>query len=192
MIWVDWVILAIIGVSALISLLRGFVREALSLAGWIGAFFVAKAFYEPFAELLVDHIPTNSIRLGVAWVGLFVITLVCAGILNYMIGKMIDKVGLSGMDRLLGMFFGAARGVLICALLVLGLKQFTPVPKDEWWGQSSLIPHMEIVAEWFYDQLEDVYPDLKEGEEDDGNPITIDEQVILEQTILNTLDSEQN
>ena len=173
MIWVDWVILAIFGISALISLLRGFVREALSLAGWVVAFFVAKAFYEPFAELLVDHIETNSLRLGVAWVSIFVVTLVIAGIINYMVGRMVDAAGLSGTDRLLGMIFGALRGVLIVALIVLGLKQFTPVPKDEWWGQSSLLPHMEMVAEWFYEQLGEVVPQLKE----DPEPSTeIDEQ----------------
>lgn len=167
MIWVDWVILAIIGVSALISLLRGFVREALSLAGWIAAFFLAKFFYEPLSELLVDHIETNSIRLGVSWAAIFIATLVVAGIINYLIGRMVDAAGMSGMDRLLGMFFGALRGVLIVALLVLGLKQFTPVPKDKWWGESSLIPHMEIVAAWFYEKLGDVVPELEDEKEPD-------------------------
>lgn len=161
MIWVDWVILAIIGVSALISLLRGFVREALSLAGWIAAFFLAKMFYEPVSELLVDHIETNSIRLGVSWVAIFVATLVVAGILNYLVGRMVDAAGMSGTDRFLGMFFGGLRGVLIVALIVLALKQFTPVPKDKWWDQSSLLPHMEIVAAWFYEKLGDVMPEMK-------------------------------
>lgn len=167
MIWVDWVILAIIGVSALISLLRGFVREALSLAGWVAAFFIAKMFYEPLAELLVDHIETNSIRLGVAWLSIFVATLIVAGIINYTVGRMVDAAGMSGTDRFLGMFFGALRGVLIVALLVLGLKQFTPVPKDKWWGESSLIPHMEVVAAWFYEKLGQVVPELKGDNPDD-------------------------
>lgn len=164
MIWVDWVILAIIGVSALISLMRGFVREALSLAGWIAAFLLAKFFYEPLSELLVEHIETNSIRLGVSWLAIFVATLVAAGVINYTVGRMVDAAGLSGTDRLLGMFFGAMRGVLIVALIVLGLKQFTPVPKDKWWGESSLIPHMEIVATWFYEKLGEVVPELKDDE----------------------------
>lgn len=175
MIWVDWVILAIIGVSALISLLRGFVREALSLAGWIAAFFLAKMFYEPLSELLVDHIDTNSIRLGVSWVAIFVATLIVAGIINYMVGRMVDAAGMSGTDRFLGMFFGALRGVLIVALIVLGLKQFTPVPKDKWWDQSSLIPHMEIVATWFYEKLGEVVPELKDdNNKTEGEEPTLD------------------
>lgn len=104
---------------------------------------------------------------------LFVVTLVIAGIINYMVGRMVDAAGLSGTDRLLGMIFGALRGVLIVALIVLGLKQFTPVPEDEWWGQSSLLPQMEMVAEWFYEQLGEVVPQLKEGAEP---PTEIDEQ----------------
>lgn len=173
MIWVDWVILAIIGVSALISLLRGFVREALSLAGWIAAFFLAKLFYEPLSELLVDHIETNSIRLGVSWVAIFVATLVIAGLINYTVGRMVDAAGMSGTDRLLGMFFGALRGVLIVALLVLGLKQFTPVPKDKWWGEAELIPHMEMVATWFYEKLGQVVPGLKSDSDTEQSKDTI-------------------
>lgn len=166
MIWVDWAILAIIGLSALISIMRGFVREALSLAGWIAAYLLAKAFYVPASELLVDQIDTNSLRLGVAWVSIFVLTLLIAGVINYAIGKMIDKSGLSGTDRFLGMGFGALRGILIVALIVLGLKQFTPVPKDDWWQKSSLIPHMTMVAEWSYDKLGEVVdvPELKMDE----------------------------
>ncbi len=185
MIWVDWAILAIIGLSALISIMRGFVREALSLAGWIAAFLLAKTFYEPVAEMLVDHIDTNSIRLGVAWVSIFVITLFLAGVVNYIIGKMIDKAGLSGTDRFLGMGFGALRGVLIVALIVLGLKQFTPVPKDEWWGQSALIPHMELVAEWFYDKLGEVVdvPELKDSESEQNTLETTLETKIQEAVI---------
>lgn len=159
LLWVDWVILGIIGVSALISLFRGFVREALSLAGWIAAFLVARGFYEAFAVLLESHIPTTSIRLAVAWAILFVITLLLAGLVNYLAGRMIAKAGMSGTDRMLGMIFGAARGVLVVALLVLGLRQFTPVPQDDWWQESSLLPHMEIISDWFYDQIYQVLPD---------------------------------
>ncbi|WP_251359768.1 CvpA family protein [Kangiella sp. TOML190] len=179
MVWVDWAILAIIGLSALISLMRGFVREALSLAGWIAAFLLAKTFYEPVAQMLVEHIETNSLRLGVAWVSIFIITLFIAGVINYMIGKMIDKAGLSGTDRFLGMGFGALRGVLIVALIILGLRQFTPVPKDDWWGESKLIPHMEVVAEWFYDKLGDVV-DIPELEKNQSNKSPEDQPMPLD------------
>jgi len=156
--WIDWAILIVIGISAGISLLRGFVREALSLAGWILAFFVAKGFYSDFSQLLVEYIETPSLRFGVAWATLFLVTLTVSGLVNYIIGQLVEKAGLSGMDRIMGMAFGALRGVLIVAVAVIALRTFTPVEQDPWWRQSQLIPHVEIIGNWFYDHLKDSIP----------------------------------
>ena len=156
--WVDWAILVVIGLSAGISLIRGFVREALSLAGWILAFFVAKGFYQDLSILFVDHIDTPSLRLGVAWGTLFVATLTISGLVNYIIGQLVEKAGLSGMDRIMGMVFGALRGVLVVSLVVISLRSFTPVSQDSWWRGSQLIPHVEIVGNWFYENLKDSIP----------------------------------
>lgn len=159
--WVDWAILIIIGISAGISLLRGFVREALSLGGWVLAFFVAKGFYQDFSKLLVDHIETPSLQYGVAWGALFIITLTVCGLVNYLIGRFIEKAGLSGMDRIMGMAFGTLRGVLIVAVAVIALRSFTPVEEDPWWKKSQLIPHVEIIGNWFYDHLKESLPEVK-------------------------------
>ncbi|TQV77474.1 CvpA family protein [Aliikangiella marina] len=158
--WIDWAILIVIGISAGISLLRGFVREALSLAGWILAFFVAKGFYADFSTLLVDYIETPSLRFGVAWATLFLLTLTVSGLINYVIGRLVEKAGLSGMDRIMGMAFGALRGVLVVALAIITLRTFTPVEQDNWWRQSQLIPHVEIIGKWFYDHLKDSIPEV--------------------------------
>ncbi len=158
--WIDWAILIVIGLSAGISLMRGFVREALSLAGWIIAFFVAKGFYLEVSELLTNQIETPSLRFGVAWAGLFIITLTIAGLINYLISRIVDKAGLSGMDRIMGMVFGALRGVLLVAVATMGLRTFTPVAKDPWWVKSQFIPHVEIIGSWFYDHLKDSIPDI--------------------------------
>ncbi|TQV87337.1 CvpA family protein [Aliikangiella coralliicola] len=167
--WVDWAILIVIGLSAGISLMRGFVREALSLAGWVIAFFVAKGFYQDFSVLLNDHIETPSLRYAVAWASLFIITLTATGLVNYIIGQLVEKAGLSGMDRIMGMAFGALRGVLVVSLVVIGLRVFTPVEQDPWWRQSQLIPHVEIIGNWFYDHFKDsipkVNPELPFGNE---------------------------
>jgi membrane protein required for colicin V production len=156
--WIDWAILIIIAISSGISLMRGFVREALSLAGWVLAFFVAKGFYVEFSSLLTNHIETPSLRLGVAWGGLFIITLTACGLLNYIISRLVESAGLSGMDRIMGMTFGALRGVLIAAVIVIGLQTFTPVEEDPWWRQSQLIPHVSYIGDWFYDHLKDSIP----------------------------------
>lgn len=156
--WIDWAILIVIGLSAGISLLRGFVREALSLAGWILAFFVAKGFYQEFSSLLESSIETPSLRYAVSWAALFVLTLTVSGLINYILSQLIEKAGLSGMDRIMGMAFGALRGVLLVSVAVLLLREFTPVEHDKWWIKSELIPHVEILGNWFYDQVDEVLP----------------------------------
>jgi membrane protein required for colicin V production len=158
--WIDWAILIVIGLSAGMSLLRGFVREALSLAGWILAFFVAKGFYQEFSTLLQTYIETPSLRYAVAWASLFILTLTISGLINYLLGQLIEKAGLSGMDRIMGMAFGALRGVLLASVAVILMREFTPVQQDKWWTQSQLVPHVEKLGGWFYEQASTVMPQV--------------------------------
>ena len=145
--WVDWAIIAIIVVSALISLTRGFVKEALSLVTWILAGLVAWLFGGALAELLAPYIDTPSLRVIAACSILFILTLLLGGLINYLIGQLVIATGLSGTDRFLGMVFGAARGGLLVVVIV-GLLSLAPVDGDTWWRESVLIPHFLLVADW--------------------------------------------
>jgi membrane protein required for colicin V production len=147
MTWVDYTILAVIGLSALISLVRGFVREALSLAGWILAFWVALTFTRELADLLPLSISVPSARLAVGFLLLFVCALLLTALVNFLAVQLVEKTGLSGTDRLLGAGFGIARGAVIIAILVL-LAGFTAVPRDPWWRSSALVPHFQQLALW--------------------------------------------
>jgi len=145
--WVDWSIIAVIAVSGLISLKRGFVKEALSLLIWIVAGVIAWMFGGALAEHLVDFIETPSARVIAACVILFVATLLVGALINFLVGELVRVTGLSGTDRLLGMVFGAARGGLLVVVLV-GLLSLAPVQQDAWWRESSLLPHFLMVADW--------------------------------------------
>ena len=146
MIWIDYIILGIIGVSTIISLIRGFVREAMSLVVWVLAFWVAWTFFRELAvELEMFSVP--SVRLGVAFAILFLATLIIGALINYLVGQLVDKTGLSGTDRLIGMLFGAARGALLVAVLVL-LAGLTPFPEDPWWQESQLVGYFQELATW--------------------------------------------
>jgi len=145
--WVDWAIVAIIGVSALISIKRGFVKEALSLVVWIVAGVVAWLFGGAVAQHLTNFIDIPSARVIAACALLFVATLLVGGLVSFLIGELIRVTGLSGTDRFLGMFFGAARGALLVVVLV-GLLSLAPVQQDIWWQQSTLLPHFLMVADW--------------------------------------------
>jgi membrane protein required for colicin V production len=145
--WVDYAILAIIGISVLISLWRGFTKEALSLAGWIIAAWVALTFADQLQVLLEPHIQVPSLRLIVAFAILFIATLFLAGFINYLAVQVIKKTGLSGTDRMVGIFFGVARGCVVVAVLVL-MAGMTPLPQDPWWGQSQMMHYFQDMAVW--------------------------------------------
>lgn len=152
----DWAIIGIFLLSCFIGLIRGFVREALSLVIWVAAVLVAKVFGGQFETLLVNQIETPSIRLMTAYAVLFVATLLLGAMLSYVIGALVRVTGLSGTDRLFGMVFGAARAFIVVMALVILLPGFLPVNYDEWWQQAQLIPHFLACEEWVlsvYDQI---------------------------------------
>jgi len=144
---VDWAIIAIVAISALISLKRGFVKEALSLLTWIIAGVVAWMFGGSLAQYLVNYIETPSARVIAGCTILFVATLLVGAMVNFLIGELIRVTGLSGTDRFLGMVFGAARGGLLVVVAV-GLLSLGPVQQDQWWQQSRLLPQFVMVADW--------------------------------------------
>ena len=144
---VDWAILGIVVISALISLKRGFVKEALSLVTWIIAGVVAWMFGAGLSVYLVNYIETPSFRVIAACTILFVATLLVGAMINFLIGELIRVTGLSGTDRFLGMVFGAARGGLLVVVAV-GLLSLGPVQQDQWWQQSKLLPQFVMVADW--------------------------------------------
>ena len=145
--WVDWAIIAIIAISSLISLKRGFVKEALSLVTWIIAGMVAWMFGGALSQHLTDFIEMPSARVIAGCAILFVATLLVGALVNFLIGELVRVTGLSGTDRFLGMVFGGARGALLVVVLT-GLLSLAPVQQDPWWQQSSLLPHFLMVADW--------------------------------------------
>jgi len=152
LIWIDYVIIVIIVLSSLISLMRGFMREALSLAAWIVAFWVSWTFFRELAAYFEQWINVPSMRLGVAFLLLLVATLILGGLVNYLVGQLVEKTGLTGTDRMVGVFFGLARGALLVGIAVL-LAGLTPIPSDPWWHESVLIGYFQDLAIWLRDLL---------------------------------------
>lgn len=152
--YIDLIIIGIIAFSVIISLLRGFVREVMSLATWIIAFWVARHFY-PYLATYLTQIGNSDLRDATAMAILFVVTLIVGAIVNYVIGQLVDKTGLTGTDRLLGACFGLLRGVLIIAALLFFVDIFTNFSQSEWWKESKLIPHFGFIVEWFFQQLQE-------------------------------------
>ena len=150
--WIDVVIISLIVLSAILSLFRGFVKEALALITWLVALWVAMAFYEELAVWLSQWIAAPSAQKVTAFGVLFICVLLLGAIVNYLAGKLVDKTGLTGTDKLLGVIFGVARGAAIVAILVL-LAGLTPVPQDSWWQDSQFLGYFEDLALWMRDFL---------------------------------------
>lgn len=146
--WADWVILSILVVSSLISLKRGFVKEALSLANWFLAFFIAMTFRAVLSTLIEPYIAAPSLREMVAFASLFALTLIVGAMVNNLIVEVVRITGLGGTDRTIGMVFGLLRGfILIMAILIL-VPPIVPIDQDGWWQQSLLIPELLKFEGW--------------------------------------------
>lgn len=149
-------IVIILAISGLISLIRGFIKETMSLVIWVTAFVVAMTFSETASVLLVNFIELASLRQLAAWGGLFVGTLLLGAIVNFLLGKLVTSTGLGGTDRTLGLVFGVFRGLLVVLTLVTALPKAIPVEQDPWWQESTLIPVFQTFEDWGREAATDV------------------------------------
>ncbi|MGR9114345.1 MAG: CvpA family protein [Gammaproteobacteria bacterium] len=152
MIWIDYAILGLISISMVIGLIRGFVKEAFSLAMWVVAIWVGLNFSREFSTFLTSMISLPSARIAAAFAILFFITLILGSLIGFLLGELVKKTGLTGSDRFAGMLFGIVRGMVVVAICVM-LAGLTPIPEDSWWKESVLIPPFQTLAVWLRDQI---------------------------------------
>jgi membrane protein required for colicin V production len=147
----DWVIVTVVGLSMLTSLVRGFIREALSLAGWVLGFVVAMVFADRFAYLLSGAIADVTGRYVVAFALLFALTMIAVALFGKLLRALVEFAGLGALDRVLGMAFGFARGVFVLLAAVVMLRAVLELDRFEWWQGSVLLPHLLLLESWFRD-----------------------------------------
>jgi len=156
---IDIGVLAIIAVSTVVSLIRGFFTEAVSLLTWIAALVISTLYAHQFGSLFRVQIEHDLARGVLAWMILFIGTMIIGGLINYLFSKLRSGIQLGAMDRIVGLFFGLSRGILIVALIVLAahLDFFTSLRDSEIWHESRALPYLVRVAELLHSVLpEDV------------------------------------
>jgi membrane protein required for colicin V production len=158
LIWIDYTILGMILISAIIGLFRGFVKEAFSLVIWVIAIWIGLNFSREFSMFLNTMIDYPSIRIALSFAVLFFLTLLIGAVVSYLLSELVKKTGLTGTDRFAGMIFGIARGFVLTAIMIM-LAGLTPLPEDPWWKESSLIPPFQSLAVW----LREVIPSSMAG-----------------------------
>ena len=120
----DGIIVAVLVISGLLAYFRGFVKEILSVAGWIGAALVALygfPYARPFARELIGHDFGADIATGA---GLFVVTLMVLTVISHSIARGVRESSVGGLDKSLGFVFGLVRGAVLVCLIYIGASWF--------------------------------------------------------------------
>jgi membrane protein required for colicin V production len=133
--WLDYAVLGVTLLSIAWGLWRGLVREVISLAGWVIAFLAANLFAAPLAEVLPQSIPQPELRVIIAFIAIFVVTLTLATLAAVLLSRALKAVGLAGLDRTLGGLFGLARAALIVLAFAL-VAGLTSLPRQSAWKAS--------------------------------------------------------
>ena len=141
----DYTVLLIIGISIVVSMMRGAVREVLAIIGWLAAIYVAKTYATQLIPLLPADIPTEALKILAAHVIVFLGVLLVASLLTIALSSLIRKIGLNWLNRGIGAVFGFARGLLIVCVLVF-LAGLTSLPKDARWTNAMFSSPLEALV----------------------------------------------
>jgi membrane protein required for colicin V production len=141
----DYAALVVIALSVLISVVRGAVREVMSIASWVASVCLAVYLAPAAATLLPARLASPSLRLGAAFVVILLLGLLLFALVALGMSRLLRKSGLSATDRALGAFFGLARALVILVVLTL-LAGLTTLPRERAWREAMLSPPLEALA----------------------------------------------
>jgi len=145
--YIDITILVIILITALIGFMRGFFWMAIFLTTWAAAILLAYTYKEQLAPILPFKLENDAMQTGLAFLIIFIGTLIAGAIINYLFSKAVSAIGLGTFDRILGMGLGTVLGALGVTLTTM-LLSFTELPTQDQWNKSKFIPKFKEAAEW--------------------------------------------
>jgi membrane protein required for colicin V production len=144
---IDILIAVVLAISVVIGVVRGFVKEAISITALLLAIWAALTFGPSVGEISESWISSKDLQTWFGRIVVFTLILALGGLLGWGISKLVRLSVLSGIDRLVGGIFGAARGILFVAVFILA-GEYAGFSNDSWWNKSRLIPHFKVVADW--------------------------------------------
>ena len=144
---IDFSIVGVLLVSCVISLLRGFVKEVVSLASWVLAFAISTSYAEKGQQVFVGTIHNPTVRFGLSLVLIFILVLLIGAIINKLLGLVITKTGLGPFDKIIGLFFGFSRGVLLVCTVIF-FAMMSNIENSMVWKRSELLPNFISVIDW--------------------------------------------
>ena len=144
MTWFDYAVFAIVGLSVLLAVLRGVVREIAALAGWVAALILSGLFAQQLAQWLPAAL-SPMLRAVIAYLVIFLGVLLLSGLAGVLLAKLFRAAGLGFTDRAVGALFGLARGVLIVFVAVM-LAGLTSLPREPFWREAALSGPIETAV----------------------------------------------
>jgi membrane protein required for colicin V production len=142
--WLDWILAAVVVVSVVAAILKGFIRELISLASVVAGLVIAALAYQRAALWFDDLTSSHNVALGLGFLALFLGTLLVGALVSVLARKLIQKAGLQWFDRFLGGVFGLVRGVVVDCILLMVLVAFAI--KAEAVQKSTLAPYVTTGA----------------------------------------------
>ena len=151
----DWLLCTVLLLSMVAGAWRGLVYELMSLAAWVAAFVLAQWLAQDVAQILPFlQSAAAQVQYAAAFVLVFVASLFAAGLLSWLVRKVVETVGLRPVDRALGAVFGVARGVLLL-LVVTVVVQLLGMAHQPWWQEAQGPAWLEVLL----NGLKPVLPD---------------------------------
>jgi len=147
--WVDYAIIVVVGLSVITGLMRGFVKEIIALGIWIIAIWIGFKYSPVLSASLKPYFPDNTLRGILSFVALLLGVIVVGGLLNMLLSLILNRSGLKGTDRLLGMGFGFVRGTFIVALLI-GVINLTSLAQDTYFKHSKIYARFVPASTWMF------------------------------------------
>jgi len=160
--FIDYILIAIVGLSMVLSLWRGFVREMISLIGLVAAFLVASRTSGATGDFLGQWISNSTVADIAGFALVFIIVMILVALIGAIIRKLVDMADLTATDRTLGVFFGAARGVLLIGLCFLVYTSYTK-PNAGWIKSSMLVPYAINLGNMLGRAIPETYPFSRQG-----------------------------
>ena len=144
MTWFDYVVIAVLGLSVLLAVFRGVVREITALAGWAAALILSGLFAPDLAQWLPGSL-SHMLRAIIAYLVIFLGVLLLSGVIGLLLAKLFRAAGLGLADRAVGALFGLARGAVIVFVGVM-LAGLTSLPREPSWREAALSGPIETAV----------------------------------------------
>lgn len=167
--FIDYILIAVVGLSMVLSLWRGFVREVISLIGLVLAFIIASRTSGQTGDFLGQWISNGTVADIAGFALVFILVMIFVGLVGAILRKLVDMAALTAMDRTLGVFFGAARGMLLIALCFLVYTSYT-TPDAAWAKRSVLTPYAMQLGDMLGRAIPEGYPFSRQGAARQASP----------------------